>query len=73
VDPHQDGLLSMGFGAWFSTLTPFVKVLVVIGIVVAGFAIGAAFVVSTLGAWKYLAEILGRRDKKGESRDDGPV
>ncbi len=59
----------MGFGGWFSTLTPLLKVLVVIGIVVAGFAVGASFVVSTLGAWKYLAEILGRRDGNGKRKD----
>jgi uncharacterized protein (DUF2062 family) len=59
----------MGLGAWLSPLPALLKVLVIVGIVVGGFAVGAAFVVSTLSAWRYLAEVLGRRKK--DDRDGG--
>ncbi len=62
----------MGFGAWISTLPALLKALVVLGIVVVGFAVGAAFVVSTLSAWRYLSEVLARRDKKKSGQDGGP-
>jgi purine-cytosine permease-like protein len=56
----------VGFGAWFSALPSLLKVLVIAGIVVASFAIGASMVASTLAAWRYLAEMLSRKGKGPE-------
>ncbi len=70
--PRPDGTLVMGFGAWLSTLPVLLKALVVLGIVVVGFGVGAAFVFSTLGAWRYLSEMLARRNKKKGGQDSGP-
>jgi hypothetical protein len=65
-------MLAMGLGAWLSPLPALLKVLVIVGIVVGGFAVGAAFVFSTLSAWRYLSDVLGRRKKDGRDGGSSP-
>jgi hypothetical protein len=63
----------MTFSSWFSALPLILKLLVILGIVVGSFGIGASFVVSTVRAWTFLGEAISRRmkDGKGKAEDEG--
>jgi hypothetical protein len=60
---------AVGFNAWFNALPLILKILVIIGIVVGSFAVGASFVASTLRAWKLFGERMERRGQKKKDKD----
>ncbi len=57
------GQVPVGFGPWFSALPAILKILVILGIVVGAFGVGASLVVSTLRGWALLSELLSHRGK----------
>jgi hypothetical protein len=53
----------VGFNAWFDALSPVLKIAVILGIVVASFALATSFVASVVRIWKMLAQFHSKRKK----------
>ena len=53
----------MGFNAWFNALSPFLKIAVVIGMVLASAAAATSFIASTVRIWRFFSDVLSRRKK----------
>ncbi len=63
----------MSFNAWFAALPVVLKILVILGIVIGSFGVGASFVTSTLKVWKAFGDLISRRENsEKKEKEQGP-